>query len=153
MAKTRKNPARFDHANKVIILYKWFDEKARNPKSKEFKMLVEYSKSFPTYEIVVRDDINTNSNQEHYKGLSYDYMREYIRRYEPIETRDSVLKELEDRIFISECHSKGHRYPAIKNWFLKKYPEIANNGMPTNEDDSAKIQENKVEEIEFDDAA
>ena len=30
---------------------------------------------------------------------------------------------------ISECHSKCHRYPVIKKWFLGKYPEIAAFGM------------------------
>ena len=148
MAKSRKkvNPARFDHANNKIILYKWFDEKARSPKNKEFNMLVEYTKSFPTYKIEVREDINTNSNQEHYEGLTYDYMRDYIRRFEPIETRDAVLKELDDKLFISECHSKAHRYPKIKKWFLKKYPEIVNYGMPTINENVEEIQETKSEE-------
>lgn len=163
MAKSRKkvNPARIDYANKQIILYKWFAEKAKNPKSKEYKMLVEYVKSFPNFEVVIREDIKTNSNQEHYEGLTYDYMKEYIRRYEPKETRDAVLQEFEDKLFISECHSKGHRYPAIKSWFLEKYPEIVNYGMPTIKKDSEETQEeqseetndNKVEEIEFDNAA
>ncbi|MBQ2904009.1 MAG: hypothetical protein IJE48_06400 [Clostridia bacterium] len=143
MAKARKNPARFDHANNKIILYKWFDEKARSPKNKEFKMLVEYTRSFPTYKIEVREDINTNNNQEHYKGLSYDYMKEYIKRFEPVETRDAVLKELDDKLFISECHSKAYRYPEIKNWFLKKYPEIVNYGMPTVAKNSDEVQEEK----------
>ena len=59
----------------------------------------------------------------------------------------------QNKLFISECHSKAYRYPEIKNWFLKKYPEIVNNGMPSTEEDSTKAQEGKVEEIEFDDAA
>lgn len=91
-------------------------------------MLANYMRSFPNYTITVRKDIKKNAKQEHYKGLTYEYMKTYIRKYEPIETRDSVLKELEDRIFISECHSTGHRYPAIKKWFLEKYPEVANGG-------------------------
>lgn len=129
MAKTR-TPVKFDHVNNQIILYKWFEEKARYPKNKEYKMLADFIKSFPNYTVTVREDIKTNSKQEHYKGLSYEYMENYIKRFEPVETRGEVLKELDDRIFITECHSKGHRYPAIKKWFLEKYPEIATNGMP-----------------------
>ena len=143
MAKARKNPARIDYANKQIILYKWFAEKAKNPKSKEYKMLVEYIKSLPNFEVVIRGDININSNQEHYKGLTYDYMKEYIKRFEPVETRDAVLKELDDKLFISECHSKAYRYPEIKNWFLEKYPEIVNYGMPTVDKNSDEDQEEK----------
>lgn len=148
MAKSRKNvnPARFDHANNRIVLYKWFSEKAKNPKSKEYKILIGYIKNLPNYEVVVRENIDTNSNQEHYKGLSYDYMKEYIKRFEPVETRDAVLKELDDKLFISECHSKAYRYPEIKNWFLKKYPEIVNYGMPTINENSEEIQETKSEE-------
>lgn len=144
--KTRINPARFDHANNQIVLYKWFAEKAKNPKNKEFKILAGYIKSFPSYEVVVREDIKINGNQEHYEGLTYGYMREFIRRFEPIETRDAVLQELDDKLFISECHSKAHRYPEIKKWFLEKYPEIVNNGMPTIKKDSEEIQETKSEE-------
>ena len=134
MAKSRKriNPARIDYANKQIILYKWFAEKAKNPKNKEYKMLVEYVKSFPNFEVVIRVDINANSNQEHYKGLTYDYMKEYINRFEPVETRDAVLKELDDKLFISECHSKAYRYP-----------EIVNYGMPTVDKNSDEDQEEK----------
>lgn len=155
MAKSRKkvNPARIDYANKQIILYKWFAEKAKNPKSKEYKMLVEYVKSFPNFEVVIRENININSNQEHYKGLTYDYMNEYIKRFEPVETRDAVLKELDDKLFISECHSKAYRYPEIKNWFLKKYPEIVNYGMPTVDKNSDEDQEEKDNAVAKDEIA
>lgn len=133
MAKVRKNPARFDHENHEIILYKWFAEKSKNPRNPEFKMLISYTTSFPTYKIVVRDDIDVNITQEHYKGLTYEYMETYIKKYEPKETKEAVLKEFEDKLFISECHSKGRRYPAIKKWFLEKYPEVAKFGMPSEE--------------------
>ena len=76
-------------------------------------------------------------------------MKEYIKRFEPVETRDAVLKELDDKLFISECHSKAYRYPEIKNWFLKKYPEIVNYGMPTvakNSDDDQEEKDNAVVE-------
>ncbi len=119
MAKVRKNPARFDHENHEIILYKWFAEKSKNPRNPEFKMLISYTTSFPTYEIVIRDDIEVNSTQEHYNGLTYEYMKWYIGKYEQKETREKVLSELESRIDISKCHSKGRRYPAIKKWFAE----------------------------------
>ena len=49
------------------------------------------------------------------------------------------LVEFEDLIFISKCHSQAKRYPAIKNWFLDKYPEVKKFGI-TNE-------ENKVTDL------
>ena len=104
MAVTRKIPARFAHENHEIVLYKWFAEKSKNPRNPEFKKLISYTTSFPTYKIVIRDDIEVNANQEHYNGLTYEYMKWYIEKYEPKETREEVLSELESRIDISKCH-------------------------------------------------
>ena len=129
MAATRKNPARIDYENKQIILYKWFAEKAKNPRNKEYKMLVEYVKNFPNFNVVIREDIEINSKQEHYNGLSYEYMKWYIEKYEPKETKEEVLSELKYKIDISKCHSKGRRYPAIKKWFLEKYEAVKTFGM------------------------
>lgn len=144
MAKTRKNPARFDHENHEIILYKWFAEKSKNPRNPEFKMLISFTTNFPTYKIVIRDDINVKEGQEHYRGLTYEYMETYIKKYEPKETKEAVLKEFEDKLFISECHSKGRRYPAIKKWFLEKYPEVAKFGMRNSDTPSEESQEEKT---------
>lgn len=129
MAATRKNPARIDYENKQIILYKWFAEKAKNPRNKEYKMLVEYVKNFPKFNVIIREDIEINSKQEHYNGLSYEYMKWYIEKYEPKETKEEVLSELKYKIDISKCHSKGRRYPAIKKWFLEKYEAVKTFGM------------------------
>ena len=130
MAVTRKIPARFNHVKKEIVLYRWFAEKAEYPGTSEYKTLIQITNDFPTYSVVVRDKINQKEGQEHYKGLTYEYMETYIKKYEPKETREAVLKEFEDKLFISECHSKGRRYPAIKKWFLEKYPEVAKFGIP-----------------------
>lgn len=128
MAKTNKTGVRIDYANNEIVLYKWFAEKAQNPGKKEFHVLATYIKKLPGFSVCVRDDIKINTIQEHYKGLTYDYMRFYINKFEPEETREAALNELETEILISECHSK--RYPVIKNWFLEKYPDVKNFGMP-----------------------
>ena len=161
MAKARKNPARFVHENHEIILYKWFAEKSKNPRNPEFKMLVSYTTSFPTYKIVIRDDIEVNSTQEHYNGLTYEYMKWYIGKYEPKETREEVLSELESRMDISKCHSKGRRYPAIKKWFLEKYEAVKTFGMTDAEKEEFEeykkqqasetpSEENQEEEIDID---
>ena len=56
-------------------------------------------------------------------------MENYITTHEDGENRILVLKEFAEMRLISECHSKCHRYPVIKKWFLDKYPEIAQFGM------------------------
>ena len=65
--------------------------------------------------------------------LTYDYMWAYItenagKEGASDEDRKAAVKEaldvLENKIFISKCHSNTQRYPAIKNWFLATYPEV-----------------------------
>ncbi len=63
-----------------------------------------------------------------YKGLTYQYMEDYIITHESDETREAVLEEYNELRLITQCHSKAFRYPVIKKWFLAKYPEIANFG-------------------------
>lgn len=128
MAKTNKTGVRIDYANNTIVLYKWFSEKAQNPANKEFHVLSKYMKNLPGFTVTVRPDIKKNEGQEHYNGLTYDYMRFYINKFEPEETRAKILDKLESKIIISKCHSI--RYPAIKNWFLEQYPDVKNFGMP-----------------------
>ena len=75
---------------------------------------------------------------EHYKGLTYDYMRDYILRKESSVKAQSAIAEVDEMILLSKCHSK--RYPAIKSWFLEKYPEVKEYGVRTDEQLSAASQ-------------
>ena len=71
--------------------------------------------------------------KECYKGLTYEYMEDYIQTHEPAATVDAVLDEFEEIRLISSCHSKAFRYPVIKSWFLELYPEIAQFGLKNEE--------------------
>lgn len=114
---------RIDRDNDRIVLTRAFAQKADDPKTEEFLILQNAMNTYPTFR-VVNHTIKKNPNKECYKGLTYDYMREYIAGHEPRATVENVLNELEDMIGISKCHSKGYRYPTIKKWFLDKYPEV-----------------------------
>lgn len=115
---------KIDYVAKEIVMNRGFAKKAKNPKSKEYQALLKIMKQFPEYDVVERDKIKVCESKECYKGLTYDYMREFIKKHENAETVDAVLAELENMIFISGCHSKAYRYPVIKKWFLNKYKEI-----------------------------
>lgn len=123
-----KNTIMLDHENGRIVMDRTFANLAVNVRTEEYKILQEVRLAYPTY-IVVRRTIKKNPNRECYRGLTYDYMRDYISRYEPEESRESVRAELEDMIQISRCHSRCKRYPVIKQWFLEKYPDVKNFGM------------------------
>lgn len=56
-------------------------------------------------------------------------MEHYILTHEDKDTVLEVLDTYNEMRLIAECHSKSHRYPAIKRWFLAKYPEIVEFGI------------------------
>ena len=89
----------------------------------EYAQLQYAMKTFPNFKLEQRS-IKKNAKKECYKGLNYEYMREYITCHEEKEEREAVLAELEEMIVISKCHSVAYRYPTIKKWFLEKYPEV-----------------------------
>ena len=115
-----------DYAHSSISLSSAFAKKALIPGTDEYAQLQSVRKDFPDFRLVTRQ-FKTNTKQEHYRGLTYDYMRDYISKHE--EDAKPVLAELEKEIGISKCHSLHKRYPTIKAWFLKRYPEIAEFGI------------------------
>ena len=120
-----------DYATRKIILSSAFVKKAFTPGTAEYEQLCRVRSDFPGFALVTRQ-FKTNTAQEHYRGLTYDFMREYISKHE--DDAEPVLNELEEKIGISKAHSLSKRYPTIKGWFLERYPEIAQFGMPKDEE-------------------
>jgi len=112
-----------------------FMKAVENPMSDEYRLLQELRRDYPEY-TVSRRQINWNRSQERYKGLKYEYMAWYINKYEVESKREEALRELEAKIDISRCHSKGKRYPEVRKWFLDKYPNIAEFGLPEFKEDT-----------------
>lgn len=125
-----KNTLKIDFANRQIIMDREFAKNASNTFSAEYQKLQAVRAENPDF-TVVRKTIRKNPKKETYKGLTYQYMEDYITTHEPRETRKAVLDEFENMILISKCHSQAFRYPVIKKWFLDRYPEIAEFGMET----------------------
>ena len=152
-----KNTLRIDHAKKVIIMDRTFAKNAENTRSDEYAHLQSVRQDYPVYN-VVRKEIRKNPHSEHYKGLTYDYMRTYITNHEPEATRQTMSDELEHMIEISKCHSI--RYATIKKWFLAKYPEVVGFGNNAEESKSEEAKQDNVtplpqpeqEEVNYDNA-
>lgn len=137
-----KNTLKIDRENALIIMDRTFAKLSENTRSEEYAHLQQVRRDYPTYKVVTRQ-IKKNPNKESYKGLTYEYMRFYIFTHEPAESRKQVLAEFDELVLISQCHSKAKRYPVIKNWFLDKYPEIKEFGMPK----ANPQEENKVADL------
>ena len=123
-----KDTLTINHANHTIVMDRTFAKFAVNTMSEEYAHLQQVRRDYPNYQVVQRH-IRTNSFKNTYKGLSYDYMEEYIMTHGTNEERLANFKEYSEMRLIAECHSKAFRYPVIKSWFLDHYPEIAHFGM------------------------
>ena len=108
---------KIDYATETLILPKAFSKKASIVGTKEYIELQEVRALHPNFKITVRE-IKKNPKKESYKGLTYQYMREYINTVEKNEEiKEAVHAEMDRLILISQCHSQSKRYPEIKKWF------------------------------------
>ena len=122
-----KSRVRVYHENGKIEMNKIFAKMAENPFTEEYAFLQKLRGDYPAYTVTVRE-IKKNTTQEHYAGLTYGYMKAYIKSHGSEKERAEHLAIFEEMELISKCHSKGKRYPAIKSWFLETYPEVAKFG-------------------------
>ena len=123
-----KNTLHIDHKDRLIVMDRTFAMTALHTRSAEYEHLQKVRKHYPKYSVVQRH-IRKNENKKTYKGLTYEYMEDYIMTHGSAESVKANLKEFYEKRLIAECHGKAFRYPAIKRWFLEKYPEIVEHGM------------------------
>jgi hypothetical protein len=128
------------HADGVIEMNTTFAKMMQNPLSDEYALLQKTRMDFPTFAVRTRQ-IKSNPNKDSYKGLTYEYMKMYIKTHETEEQAKEIIAYLDDQILISKCHSQRLRYPTIKKWFLAKYPDVAKFGIV----EVAKLDENTEE--------
>ena len=125
------NYLRVDTVNRQLVMDKAFAKNASIVGSREYEMLQQARNDYKDFTVIKRT-IKKNPNKESYKGLTYDYMEDYIRTHEDAENVKEMLNEFREMRLISQCHSKAFRYPIIKKWFLEQYPEIEEYGMNYN---------------------
>ena len=110
--------------NQTIIMTNAFAKKASDPTTKEYRELKDMIKTFPSFKVVTHT-IKKNSGKESFKGLNYDFMREYIETHVEVNKVMQALEDLEEQIYLTKCHSK--KFPIVRKWFLETYPEINTN--------------------------
>ena len=115
------NTLKINRNNTTIVMDRAFAKASEIVGSAEYNMLQTARRDYPTYNVVQRK-IKRNPNKECYKGLTYEYMEQYI-----ISHCAEKLAEFKEMRLISECHSV--RYPKIKEWFLEEFPEVAKYGV------------------------
>lgn len=118
-----KNTLKINHAEGKIVMDRTFAKLSEDTRSEEYAHLQAVRRDYPTYEVITKT-IKPNPNKETYKGLTYEYMTNYILTHETEENALAVIREFNELRVISNCHRQGLRYPTIKRWFLNKYPAI-----------------------------
>ena len=123
-----KNTLKIDFETKQIIMDRTFAKNCSDTRSEEYAQLQRVREDYPEYKVATRH-IKKNTKKETYAGLTYAFIEDYIITHESGEDRQKMIDEYNQLQRVAECHSKGHRYPAIKKWFLAMYPEITEFGM------------------------
>ena len=139
-----KSIVKVKHAEQLIEMNTTFAKMIENPRSDEYALLQKLKMENPEFK-VSRRKIKSNPNKDSYKGLTYEWMRNHIATHEPEATREAMLHEFDEKIYISECHSKRLRYPTIKKWFLAQYPDVAKFG--TDAADQKESKESKSQNV------
>lgn len=125
-----KNVLKIDYDKQELIMDREFSIKASIVGSKEYDILQTAKQN--TGFTIVRKRIKTNPKKESFNGLTYEYMEMYMDRYNvPAEIR----KQYEDLRFKAKGHSI--RYPIIKAWFLKTFPDMKDWGKAKEQLDAA----------------
>ena len=114
-----------NYERKTIEITKAFSKKAKVYNSEEFKELVDACQKFPTYVLTIVENKRSNrNNKESYKGLTFDFMENYIKTHSENKEEDlKALRQMTGKVNDGELENKKC-YPDIKKWFLSKFDEL-----------------------------
>ena len=112
-------------ASRSIEVSKKFNTLASRYGTEEYKALQEVRRDYPGFKVV---EVSTRkAPKSTYKGLTYDYMENYILSHD--DGKNSVMNEYMNlramTVEAEEACAEACSYQEIKTWFLDKYPAIA----------------------------
>ena len=93
----------------------------------EYKELQNARRDYPDFKVVVVARKNTKNNKPSFKGLTYEYMENYISKHD--DEQNSIMEEymilrgMTDEA--EEACAETCSYQEMKEWFLDKFPAIA----------------------------
>lgn len=118
-----------NHATKSIELSPTAAKAANKYGSDGYNLLRTIIADFPGYEVVVKPQRKVQRDGravDYLKGLSYGFIENYIDSHD--DNEHTARKEYDNlRATSDEAKEKGSKavsYGKVKNWFLKRFPEI-----------------------------
>ena len=110
----------------VIEMTKKFAKAAVRFGSEEYNQLQQARRDYPNFKVVTVSR-KAPTQKDSYKGLTYSYMEAYIMAHD--DAQQSIMAEYEMLRGLSdeakEAQAEACSYLEMKEWFLKKFPAIA----------------------------
>ncbi len=114
---------KINEKNNTIVITKAFSMKASRFDSPEYKDLQRAKNDYPGFKVEVR---SASRKRDSFKGLTYAYMEKYIAKHD--DEDQTIMKEYEMLRGIGDdaeyAMAETCSYGEMKEWFLKKFPEI-----------------------------
>lgn len=117
---------KINHKNQTIEMSKKFAKAASVFGSREYKQLQEARRDYPDFRVVTVSR-KTTGKKETFKGLTYEYMEMYIQKHDD-DTKSIMSEYLMLRGKTDEAEealAESCTYLEMREWFLKKFPAIA----------------------------
>lgn len=113
--------------NYSIEMTKTFAAAASKVGSEEYRQLQEARRDYPNYKVVTNTRKISKSDKPSFKGLTFAYMEKYILAHDDKER--SIMNEYLELRGMSvegeEALAESFSYQGMKNWFLDKFPAVA----------------------------
>ena len=110
----------------AIEMTKKFAAAARKFGTQEYRNLQEARRDYPNFKVVTITR-KTSGKKDTFKGLTYDFMENYIKNHDNAE--QSIMAEYQNLRGLSEEAKANlmepYTYGDMKKWFLNKFPAIA----------------------------
>ena len=113
---------KINHQTQTIELSKSFANKASKYGSEEYHALTSAQKDFPFYKTSITASAKRKT-KDSYKGLTYEYMEQYIKKQENHEKKLAAFYTLRAKDIDKATADPAH-YTTVKRWFLNEFPEI-----------------------------
>ena len=114
---------KINYTENTIVITKKEERAVSKVGSPEYLAFLEVRKSFPDYSISVQEP----KKRDTYKGLTFDYMENYIQKQKKDGKDMSVIEaEFIELTKKSADFDRTATYGEVKTWFLSKFPEIEN---------------------------
>ena len=130
---TKKNAGyKVDFVEKTLTITKEFDDKAQDPASKEFGILMNLQNSVPGLTVIRKTHATprkyTNKQGEkfncnQFKNLTYDNMEAFIDGLPNSGELSDAFKFLKEKAALPQTS----RYTAVRKWFVTQFPDFRKN--------------------------